>query len=97
MENFSFVDERAKIKKRDVRELKKNLKVGDTVWVEIETESFENGNLHKKVALKKRKVVKKYRNLVEVQTGSTRRVTLTYIDILVNDLKRKNKHEGSMG
>ena len=54
MENFSFVDERAEITKRDVRELKKNLKVGDTVWVEIEMESFENGNLHKKVALKKK-------------------------------------------
>lgn len=97
MEKFGFWDARAKITKRDVEELKKNLRIGDTVWVEIETEEFIGGALRKKVVYKKRRVVKKYRNLVEVQTGSSRRLTLTYIDILVNDLKRKRKaDEGSM-
>lgn len=96
--DYVYQNVKSEITDKDVRELKRKLRIGDRVWVEMETEEMVNGALRKKITFKKRKIVKKYPNLVEVQTGSTKRVTLTYKDILVNDLKRKQKSdEGKLG
>lgn len=96
--DYVFQNVKSEITDEDVRNLKRKLRIGDRVWVEMESEELVNGALRKKITFKKRKVVKKYPNLVEVQTGSTKRVTLTYKDILVNDLKRKQKSdEGKLG
>lgn len=95
---YSFSSKSAEITKKDVQNLKHTLRIGDKVWIEVETEVFIDDKLCKRTTYKKRKVVKMFRNLVEVQYGSTKRMTLTYKDILVNDLKRKQKsYEGSMG
>ena len=94
---YVFPSRRVAITEKEVRDLKRTLRIGDRVWIEIETEEFIGEKLCKRTFYKKRKVVKKYPNLVEVQTGSTKRVTLTYKDILVNDIKRKQKSdEGSL-
>lgn len=94
---YSFSSKSAEITKKDVQNLKHTLRIGDKVWIEVETEVFIDDKLCKRTTYKKRKVVKKFQNLVEVQYGSTKRMTLTYKDILVNDLKRKQKsYEGSM-
>lgn len=90
---YTFASREAKITKKDVDKLKKTLQIGDMVWIEIESEEFVEDVLRKRITYKKRKVVKKGRNLVEIQTGSTKRVTITYKDILINDLKRKQKAE----
>ena len=104
---YSFQNNLECITDKDVARTKKGLRErikregktisGDKVWVEVEQEEFIGGQFRKRIAYKKREVIKKYRNLVEVQSTDTRRVTLSYKEILINDLKRKKKmYEGSM-
>lgn len=89
--DYVFQSRGAAITKSDVQKLKRSLRIGDRVWIEIEAEVFVGDKLCKRTTYKKRKVVKKFPHVVEVQTGSTKRETLTYEDILVNDIKRKQK------
>ena len=90
---YNFKSRDAAITKEDIQNLKRTLRIGDSVWIEIEKETFEDGILRKRIVYRKRKVVKKFPHVVEVQSGSTKRVTLTYKDILVNDIKRKQKED----
>lgn len=105
---YSFQSRVTYITDKDVAKLKRKLrervkdgkktKSGDKVWVEIEQEEFIGGQLRKRTFYKKREVIRKYRNLVEVQSIGTKRTTLSYKDILINELKQKNKmYEGSVG
>ena len=88
---YTFSSREVAINKKDVEHLKRTLRVGDRVWIELEAEVMVNGKLCKRSVFKKRKVVKMFPHIVEVQTGSTKRETLKWEDILVNDILRKQK------
>lgn len=86
------------ITKEDISNLKDELQVGDYVQVVTEREKNVDGKLVVKKRRSKEIVIAKYPHQVEVTTRGPKRVTVTYKDILLNELERMRRtNEGCMG
>lgn len=94
MVNYKAKRKKKRLTTEDIEELKNRLRVGDSVWIETE----EKGEFYEDVRAVRRlikvKVVKKYRNLVEISGSGIKRSTATYQEILMGILKKQKKeHE----
>lgn len=79
------------INKEDIEKLKEKLRIGDMVRYEQEEEVMERGNIFRRIRRKKGRVIAKYPHLVEVQGTGTKRITVTYKDLLMREAQRKQE------
>lgn len=88
MMNFKCQRRSAWITEEDVRNLRDEIHEGDCVLIGVENEEFIGGRIRIRTQLKKAVVKAKYRNLVEIEAKGPKRQTVTYKEILVNELRR---------
>ena len=82
----------------DVRNLREELHPGDYVLVNVEKEDDSGDQVQIKTQIKKEQVVAKYPHLVVVTGAGTKIHTITYKEILMNELKRmRRRNERRMG
>lgn len=77
------------INRDDVEELKNKLKIGSIIEQEYQTEKvLDNGTVERRTKRRKRRIIRKFPHLVEVESEGTRRETVTYHEILVRAAQR---------
>lgn len=97
MVNYKAKRKKKRLTAEDIEELKNRLQIGDTVWIEAEEKGDFGEDVRGTHRLIKAKVVKKYRNLVEINGGGTRKKTATYKEILMGKMKKRKEHEEAVG
>lgn len=97
MVNYKAKRRKKRITTDDIRILREKLKVGDSVWIEVEAKGELCEDVRNVRHLIRAKVVRKYPHLVEISGNGISRRTATYKEILMGKEKKRKEHEKAVG